>query len=368
MKSTSLAVLLVALVGCDRVFQLSELPDAADPDAPTDMPVDGRTCYGTGLLQLCLEQPLPATITLAGIVDTTNDTGCLVVVQPDGPELCVLAAQSFHIVDAVAVRGVRPLVLVADLGIRIENEIEVASTNGKRGPGAQLSCGNGGAGDGGTSGAGGGAGGSFQFRGGPGATGQTGDALGFAALLPQPIVDVRGGCPGFRGGGVNGGSRAGGGDGGGVLYAIANGPIDVTAAGSIDASGTGGDGGAIGGGGGGGGGSGGFIALDGTMVTIEGPVFARGGGGGGGGGSTTEGLRGATPMAPEGQTAGGAAGLTGGGGGADGCGGNPVGTDGGFPAVNPAAAGGGGGGGSCGFIRIYGARSVAAGTTNPAPV
>lgn len=364
-----MAALVVTLVGCDRVFQLTELPDAGAPDAPPDVPADALTCYGTGLLRLCLDQPLPATITLAGIVDTTIDTGCIEVAQfGDAPPLCVFAAQSFTIIDAVSVRGARPLVLVADLGIRIENMIDVTSRQGKRGPGSQLACGSGGGGADGTAGAGGGAAGSFHFRGGPGATGQSGAALGHASLLPEPILDVRGGCPGFRGGAASGGSRSQSGDGGGAFYAIANGPIDVTASGSIDASGSGGGGGDAGGSGGGGGGAGGFIALDGTVVTIAGPVFARGGGGGGGGGSTADGQPGANPAAPIGQTAGGAGGATGGGPGADGCGGNPVGTDGGFPAVNPAAAGGGGGGGSCGYIRIYGDRSITPGTMNPTPL
>lgn len=348
-----------------RLDTIGESVDAADG---LDVQPDAMSCYGTGLLRLCLEQPLAMPLSLAGAINTAVDLTCTVVVpQLDGPELCVVSAQSIDISSPLSLRGERPLVLVSDTDIRIAAEVDASTKlGGKRGPGRQDSCGTGLGGQSGTTGAGGGAAGTFNFRGGNGAEGQNGVAKAYSAFVPTPITDVRGGCPGF-GGGDAGGNKGGiGGDGGGAFYAIANGPIEITPDGVINASGSSGTGGAAGGGGGGGGGSGGLIVLDGSTVTIAGPVFARGGGGGGGAGTTTPGGSGLDPSTQQFGGGGGAPGATGGGAGAPGCGG-PGGKEGGFPTTNPAAAGGGGGGGSCGLLLVYGTRSIVDGLTSPAP-
>lgn len=359
---------MLALSGCDRVWQLDTIGAPVDALDVHDAPADVMTCYGTGLLRLCLEQPLATPRSLAGAIDTGIDVTCTrIVAQLDGPSLCVVSAQSIEIAGPLSLRGERPLVLVSDSSIRIAAEVDASSKlGGKRGPGGQDSCGTGLDGQSGTTGAGGGAAGTFNFRGGNGALGENGAAMAYSAFVPTAITDVRGGCPGFRGGDAGGNKGGLGGNGGGAFYAISNGPILITGDGSINASGSAGTGGAAGGGGGGGGGSGGMIVLDGTAVTVAGPVFARGGGAGAGGGTTTAGTSGVDPSNQIYGGDGGTAGVTGGGGGAPGCGG-PEGEHGGFPTMNPAQAGGGGGGGSCGLLLVYGTRAIGAGLTSPAP-
>lgn len=365
MRAHPLASCLLALAaltaGCDRIFELREVPTY---QPPPDAPPDAMKCYGTGLLTLCREPPT-GDLTLAGPLNAGVDSRCEVVPQAGTRDLCVIAAGSITIQDGLAVLGGRPLVLLADTTIHIESVLDAASVRGgKTGPGAPQLCGTDGNGsDGSSSGSAGGAGGTFGFRGGNGADGAGGASDGFGSPLVTPLFDVRAGCPGFRGGAVNSGSRAQGGDGGGAVYLVAGEAIDVTATGSINASGAGGQHGDIASGGGGGG-AGGLIVLDAPSVTVAGELFARGGGGGGGGG-TAPGMNGLEATSATSGAGGGAGGTSGGGAGAPGCGG-PNGTDGGFPTTNPATFGGGGGGGACGYIRIYGNRAIT-GTLSPAP-
>lgn len=365
MRPHSIASCLLSLAaltaGCDRVFELREVPTY---QPPPDAAPDAMKCYGTGLLTICREPPTGDLI-LAGTFSTGVDSRCEVLPQIDARELCVITAGAITIRDGLAVVGGRPLVLLADTTIRIENVLDAASVRGdKNGPGAQLQCGTDGNGsDGSSSGSAGGAGGTFGFRGGNGADGAAGASDGFGSPLVTPLFDVRGGCPGFRAGAVNSGSRAQGGSGGGAVYLLAGEAIEVTSTGSINASGAGGQRGDVASGGGGGG-AGGLIVLDAPTVTVGGELFARGGGGGGGGG-TAPGTNGLEATSATSGAGGGAAGTSGGGSGAPGCGG-PNGTVGGFPTTNPATFGGGGGGGACGYIRIYGNRTIT-GTLSPAP-
>jgi len=167
MRSTIL--LLVALAGCDRIWQLDTVGSTETLDArdALDAPSDGASCYGTGILRTCLPQPLPAPLSLAGPIDTSDELTCtFVVTQLEGPELCVVAAQSLRIASPVSLRGDRPLVLVSDTEIRVSANVDASSMRGgKRGPGSQDSCGSGLNGQSGSTGAGGGGGGGFNFRG-----------------------------------------------------------------------------------------------------------------------------------------------------------------------------------------------------------
>lgn len=357
--------MMLMLAGCDALFGLERLQaEPADAAAVDSVPIDAP-CFGTGMLRgLCAESPA-ATVALTSAIDTSSDPRCRRIAQADGPDLCVIEAETIEVTEYVPVIGEWPLVLLATRSVEIAAPLDASSKRGVRtGAGAQAGC-TGGSGAAGTFGAGGGAGGTFGYVGGPGGTGEAGTAsprIGGAPTSVVPLLAVYGGCAGGPGGAVAG-APAVGGAGGGAIYVIAGEQIHVADSGMINASGAGGSPG-LAHNGGGGGGAGGFIALDAPQIILDGPVFARGGGGGGGGGvlASDNGSPGADPAAATAPTPGGAPG-NGGSRGGDGCG-TADGREGGI--VESATYGGGGGGGACGRIRLWGTRS-GAGATNPTP-
>lgn len=371
--------MLLALSGCDRVWRLDEVPGDAQRGPTDDSGVDARdadaaptACYGSGigLVRVCPPAPIAPSVTLGGSIDTTGDTRCLLQAQVGGPELCVIAGEMVSVSAALSVTGSRPLVLVGTKKITVMGSIDASSGESKTGPGAQLTCGTAGNGTGTVSGAGGGAGASFAFAGGGAAPG---GSINTTAHPPDPpisaLTNVRGGCPGYSGGYASASgntSVALGGAGGGAVYLIAGEEIAQT--GTINASGSGGQGGPTRGGGGGGG-SGGVIVLDAPTIAVSGYLIARGGGGGSGGSDTNPGFRGheATDTVSDVkggmmQTVGSGSGL-----GWPGCG-APTGTTGGTNSAGTAGAGGGGGGGACGFILVFATAYTQAtsNTANPA--
>lgn len=307
---------VVLLMGCG--FQSNGQRGAADGDDSMGgngpgpgvdggmTTTDARTCFGTGLLKLCLASPPDKTVTLPGSatpLDTGVDANCRQVVpQSDGPDLCVIAGTSVTVTGAFVAIGTRPLVLIgADtVTVTAAGVIDVSSKINPRRVGAGANtgtCATAGRGTNDAGGGGGGAGGSFGTVGGAGGTGDTNSSDSPAGMAPggmpgaaqAPPTILRGGCSGAPGGdGADtdathfGGA---GGDGGGAVYLIAGNTITIT--GNVFASGAGGgvtSGGAGAEEGGGGGGAGGMIGLDAPRIQVDGRVAANGGAGGGGGG------------------------------------------------------------------------------------
>lgn len=360
--------LVIELVACESP---TAVPDAVVADTPMDAPCMSPP-LGTGMLTgLCVHTAAP--FMWIGRIDTTTDPRCVVITQPNGPDLCMIEASDIAVVgDSISgqrpsARGIRPLVLLASNVIDVRQEINVrsdAATDGLPGPGARLDC----ASDAGAADAGGGAGGTFGFSGGAGGEGN-GSMMPVAGGAPRPVAPLTGVYGGCSGGGAAH-STYGGGPGGGAIYMIAATAIFVQPNVRINASGQPGMGvGSVASGvaGGGGGGSGGFIALDAPMIVNDGDVFARGAGGGAGGapfgGSVGVGTNGGTVYDGTSPATGGRGFYDDSNGGA-GCG-APAG-EAGADAPAQAAYGAGGGGGGCGIIRIYGSYS-GTGTLNPLP-
>jgi hypothetical protein len=190
----------------------------------------------------------------------------------------------------------------------------------------------------------GGAGGSFMTRGGNGGLGESGSQSGQAnaADVTAP-THLRGGCSGQAGGALAAADAGIPGAGGGSVYLVSGGEIDIQRA--VNASGSGGGGGNARAGGSGGG-AGGMIVLHSPMITWSmTPVLIANGGGGGSGSQGAKSPDGTDPsvlypLLP----------VDGGGNGGSG-----------YPVVTPsdadginsslASAGGGGGGGAAGYIR-----------------
>lgn len=358
---------LVVATACGSVRQ--ELPDAAPPDAPSSN--DGSTCYGTGIVRICVASPPSQSIVVAApmAIDTAQGFSCAAVSGGDGD--CVIVATDIVIGQTLRATGPRPLVLVASGSITVSAGalIDVGSHRGatpETGAGADpAGCGAGTSpiaspqsGNGG-----GGAGGSFVGKGGGGGDGgAAGSAnkggIAAAVVMPAAVDHLRGGCAGQSGAGapVAAMDSSAPGHGGGAVFLIAGRMIDVQ--GGINAVGEGGGGGPptqFGGCGGGGGGAGGMIGLDAPMIRSTGVILASGGGGGGGGGNpgTYYGADGASPTTT--------VAAAGGRGGRDGI----VGGNGGTGSSTTAAAsdgshgnndsvsigGGGGGGGGAGLIK-----------------
>jgi hypothetical protein len=279
--------------------------DGSIQDGAVDGSNDAQSCFGVGLVNVCLATLPDHPVSLprvSGTLDTTQAANCdLVVAQQAGPSLCVIVGTSVTVSGSLVAIGPRPLVLVATDTVTVigSGTLDVSSVGGtgaRRGAGGNASeCfpSSNGANDSG--GAGGGGGGGFGTTGGQGGSGDlddsnqpVGPAFGGAGGEPQssPIV-LHGGCSGGAGGSANTDPRnrgGPGGDGGGVVYLIAGNRIAID--GNVFASGAGGgvtsgtDGRLEGGGGGG---SGGMIGLDAPMIQVAGRVVANGGAGGGGG-------------------------------------------------------------------------------------
>lgn len=344
----------------------NETPIDAGVDAPPDAVPDARTCFGTGLVVVCLRSapaaPLP--ISVPTPVDTTSSSLCVPTVS-GGDKYCVIAATTITIDARLRATGAKPLVLIASDSIVIAatGAVDVGSHRGQNpevGAGADpLTC---------TAGtqpgnSGGGAGGSFLGSGGGGGNGGNGGAGGLPAAPAANVAELRGGCAGQDGNGTDGGAR---GHGGGAVFLIAGNAITV--GGVINATGEGGDGGATNTSGGGGGGAGGMIGLDAPTITATGLILASGGGGGEGSGEASNGDPGheAITTAPaiggNGQTANG------------GNGGNGSSAVAASPGANGNAGnnqannrgGGGGGGGGAGVVKAPASSTLGTQVSPPA--
>jgi hypothetical protein len=330
----------------------AQMIDAA-PDAP-------QTCFGTGLLRICLASAPSDSLTISATtpLDTDNPQMCALVTS-GGTGLCVVAATTISVEATWRATGGKPLVLIArdSITITATGLIDVASRRGvtpEIGAGGDAATCDGGTAPktgGGTNG--GGAGGSFTGLGGNG--GKGGGGGGGAAGLPgaavTAITELRGGCPGQIGQGV-GANKGAEGHGGGAVYLIAGGTISV--AGAINASGEGGGHGVSGEAGGGGGGSGGMIGFDAQTITGTGLILANGGGGGEASGTTAPGASGNDGKDPTSISAapGGTGGSTSGGDGGNGSTGVAAGPGAdGASGASGGSGGGGGGGGGAGLIK-----------------
>ncbi len=311
------------------------------PDATVDP--DGNSnpnCFG-GYIEVCLTT-LPSA---ARIIDATNlDTGGGICADTGtmAAGLCVVAATSITITNEVrAIGSGKPLVLIATEGaITVSNgsNLDASSRHGgNQGAGRAIGTCNAGTT---AQGGGGGQGGSLAATGGDGGKDGNQNAGGGAgAAVTLGAGELRGGCSGATGG--NGGGAAG--NGGGALLLIAKTKIRVD--GTVNASGSSGDGATTVTRGGGGGGSGGVIVFDAPTVELPGIVFANGGGGGEGSSGAAGGNPGGDAIPPA-AGSGGKNGTPGGGDGGSGSLGAA-----GSPGIDGSVgAGGGGGGGGAGFI------------------
>lgn len=292
---------LLALTGCKDLFGLDE--PGARPDAPAPSPADAadaRLCWGTEL-QVCLSSAPATGVILDGPLDTAIDLRC----RPDVDAYCAIAGTTITIPTAatLAVRGARPLVLIATDTLTIDGVLDAAShvATQKPGPGALATAAACNAFAAQPSKHGGGAGGSFAGTGGAGGGNDSpGTDTGGAPANPlASLSGFRAGCPGQAGGTITGTFGLAGAPGG-ALDLVAGTALTIT--GAVTASGAAGRGGQTNGtdaNGGGGGGSGGMIVLDAPAVTVSSPagaVLADGGGGGGGGGAGVIRLRQATAI------------------------------------------------------------------------
>jgi hypothetical protein len=328
-------------------------------DAPPDVAIDARVCFGT-TFPICLAAPptMPLTVAANMTFDTSQADTCAATTS-GGDGLCVVAATTIAISAELRGIGNKPLVLIASDSITVTagGEIDVGShrIDGSVGAGANpAGCGAGTLpGDGSGDAAGGGAGGSFTGTGGPGGDGGPNVGTnnnGTAAAGTTNITTIRGGCPGQQGG-DNGGV---GGRGGGAVHLIAGNTITIGGLG-INAGGAGGVGGATAESGGGGGGSGGMIGLDAPAIACTALLLANGGGGGEGADDNGDGNPGADATEEAAAAGGSGAVQLGGNGGAGStgpaAGAGTVGDNGGVGGGTNDGGGGGGGGGA-GLIKV----------------
>jgi hypothetical protein len=211
----------------------------SSPDAP-------QTCFGTGLLRICLASAPTGSLTISTTtpLDTDNPQMCAQVMS-GGTGFCVVAATTISVEATWRATGTRPLVLIArdSIAITATGVIDVASRRGVTpeigagGDAATCDAGTAPKSANGTNG--GGAGGSFTGLGGNGGKGGGGGggSGGVPGAAVTAITELRGGCPGQIGQGV-GAAKGAEGHGGGAVYLIAGGTITVT--GGINASGEGG--------------------------------------------------------------------------------------------------------------------------------
>jgi hypothetical protein len=277
----------------------------------------------------------------------------------DGQRARLVVVNSFEVKPGVTLtaQGPYPLIVAARNTVVVDGEVLVNSTSvllSKAGAGARskTDCGLSAGADGvesdeGWTGAGGGA---LLLDGGSGGDfGASQGGIGGLRII-SPQQRLAGGCPG-GGTRVSDPTSGRGGNGGGALYLIAG--VELTVAGTVSASGAGGEAGNLFGfRGGGGGGSGGMVVVQSKSVSVTGFVSANGGGGGqgspfmlaGGDGNTETGA-----AAPGGGMKNVCA--SGGTGGANAPAGAQPGVDGcmGRPAFN----GGGGGGGAAGILIVH---------------
>ncbi len=342
---------------------------AATIDAPPDGP-PGTTCYGDGLMRLCVLPPMTdLNITTAMTIDTSS---CANLFGNTHGTVCVMAARSVTIAANVTVQGTYPLLLLGTdaltvaSGGTLEAASHTAATNDVIGAGARATCswaiGNGKGNTGGVAlGASGGAGGSFGAAGGGGGASNT--FLGASAQQATSSTSVVGGCAGGSGGVSGGNGGPAGGAGGGAIYLVTGGTLSIS--GTINASGAGGHRAGIGNGGAGGG-AGGFVGLDAKIYSASTATIFAVGGGGSCGGSTN--AAGSTGPEATGPAATGACADTGFGG-SGGTGGVGAGGPGGVGSSDGASlwGGGGGGGGGAGIIAVANLAQFPAGVTTIQP-
>lgn len=356
------ATLFLVASACNKLLGIEDFSLA--PDANVDAPgVDAQLCYGQGLAPVCLTSPAMGARTLDAPIDTDAMGTCSDVVAQTtagAPELCVIAATQISVSATVTVIGSRPLMLLATESITIGGVLDVSSRRSpaRLGAGANFTgCIAGTAPLNTASGAGGGAGGTFATRGANGGDGAPAGAVvnnnGSAPPAMVPVTFVRGGCK-AQDGGDSGAAQGGlGGASGGAVYLFAGTMIDVQ--GSIFASGAGAGSSALHAGGGGGG-AGGFIGLEAPTINVLGILAANGANGSGGSGSTAGGGAGAdgatTAFAT--QPAAVAGGATGGGAGGRGATGAVAASIGGTGSTAVTGTAGGGGGGGAGVIYVKG--------------
>ncbi|MBT8493586.1 MAG: hypothetical protein KJO07_11050 [Deltaproteobacteria bacterium] len=288
------------------------------------------------------------------------------------PDVVVIYFDSLRIAEDSSLRiiGSQPLIVAARTTIAVDGTIDVSSSRGDLGVGANAgSCDAAiSVGTAGNKSGGGGGGGGFGGDGGDGGSGDTaanggsGGTKGGAVAVP---INIRGGCPGMVGAVENEtqtGSGGAGGPGGGALVLAAG--TSLTIAGVVDAGGAGGGQGTPSDAGGGGGGSGGMIGLDSPSVIVSGTVAANGGGGGEGAFNTGLGDPGEDGRLGAARASGGAlTGYAGANGGAGGARDNPDADPGGSNEIE----GGGGGGGGVGYIIFYKGLTIENATLSPLP-
>ncbi|MDB4963827.1 MAG: virulence associated protein [Myxococcales bacterium] len=343
--------------GFDGGRQDADEVDAPD-DAARDATFDAQAgCYGVGLISICPVAPITEALVLTTqTLHTGTSPLCLDYTGTSPGAFCVIAGTtvSSAVGTLVSTVGPRPLVIVSTSTMTIDGMIDVAShrSGGVIGAGANdAGCPASPA----STGSSGGAGGSFGSAGGTGGSSQGTGAPAAAASIP---TTVRGGCRGSTGAGL---SPGGGGNGGGAIALIAT---QLEISGTVNASGSGGEGGSdlLDDSGGGGGGSGGMILLDAATITItaSGRVFANGGGGGEGSGGNS-GIPGADPMSPMIAAPGGSGAQLATGNGGPGS----VGSGAGQSGISANRSGGGGGGGA-GVIRVFPAQVLVGQVSPPA--
>src|SRR4051812_40893414 len=75
-------------------------------DAPAIIPADASSCFGTSVVQVCLQDIPSGTVTLTGTVNTSTDATCTqIVTTAGGVELCVIAAASIDAPGTVVAIG-----------------------------------------------------------------------------------------------------------------------------------------------------------------------------------------------------------------------------------------------------------------------
>jgi hypothetical protein len=360
--------LLFALCGCDAVFGLDtpKTHDAGEGSDSGDCP--GKVgSYGkngnAGWFQYC---PVAGDVMIIG--PTSIKTDDIAMCAAHEMAACLIEGATVTLTGIVTVTGNRPLIIAASTELEIAGTLDVSSSPGGNGPGANsLLCSDAGPGTTAQSGfgGGGGAGGSWHSMGGDGGVGGgvAPAAGGHAATPNDPPAGLRGGCHGADGGRASGGGDAGtGGAGGGAVY-LTSPHVVVDATSQIKSVGMFGNGGVSGGiagtkgsGGGGGGGTGGLIVFDAATLTLPsagGLIFANGGGGGAGGDPTADGMPGMQSTDPLMAGGGGLSGTGGSGtGGTGAVGGSDAGM-GNFGGAGTAHAGGGAGGGGQGVILLF---------------
>src|SRR5690606_18529747 len=102
---------------------------------PVDAPPDAQTCFGNGLLSLCLTAPpmMQLTITADMTIDTDTSPLCVPYSGDSGESaLCVVAATTVSVESDVRLRaiGTKPLVVIATGDIAVDGTIDVASGAG----------------------------------------------------------------------------------------------------------------------------------------------------------------------------------------------------------------------------------------------